>query len=95
MSESIDVLIEKLGNKLGDRLENSVKFLIEGEDAVIADQSGVRREDGEADVTLSADIDTFASILNGEINPAMAVMSGKVKLEGDMSAAMALNTLLA
>lgn len=95
MSESIESMIEKLKARLGDSLEHVVKFDVDGVGTVIADQSGVRQEDSEAVVTLSADMDTFAAILNGEINPAMAVMSGKVKIDGDMSAAMSLNTLLA
>jgi len=95
MSESIETLIEKLKNKLGDNLDQPVKFVVEGYEPVIADQSGVRQGDAEVVVTLTADMETFASILNGEVNPAMAVMSGDVKIDGDMSVAMSLNSLLA
>ena len=95
MSEIMATLIEKLENKLGSNLDQPVKFVVEGHPPVIADQTGVRQEDGDAVVTLTADMDTFASILNGDVNPAMAVMSGNVKLDGDMSVAMSLNSLLA
>jgi putative sterol carrier protein len=32
--------------------------------------------------------------LNGDLNPMMAVMTGKVKISGDMSVAMKLQNLL-
>jgi putative sterol carrier protein len=48
---------------------------------------------GDADVTISASEDTFNRITSGELNPTTAYMSGKIKIKGDMGAAMKLQKL--
>jgi|SRR3954447_3755130 putative sterol carrier protein len=48
---------------------------------------------GEADCTITASEDTFKRIVNGEQNPTMAYMSGKLKVKGDMSQALKLQKL--
>ena len=48
---------------------------------------------GEADCTIQTSEDTFLKIANGEQNPTAAYMSGKLKVKGDMSAAMKLQKL--
>jgi putative sterol carrier protein len=48
---------------------------------------------GDADVTISASEDTFDRITGGELNPTTAYMSGKIKIKGDMGAAMKLQKL--
>jgi putative sterol carrier protein len=47
----------------------------------------------DADVTISASEDTFNRITGGELNPTTAYMSGKIKIKGDMGAAMKLQKL--
>ncbi|MFC3117843.1 SCP2 sterol-binding domain-containing protein [Jhaorihella thermophila] len=63
--------------------------------AVVIDADGARISDDEADVTLSADADTFEQILSGELNPTGAFMSGKLTVDGDMGVAMKLASVLA
>jgi putative sterol carrier protein len=48
---------------------------------------------GDADVTISASEETFSRIASGELNPTTAYMSGKIKIKGDMGAAMKLQKL--
>ena len=48
---------------------------------------------GDADVTISATEETFNRIAGGELNPTTAYMSGKIKIKGDMGAAMKLQKL--
>ena len=47
----------------------------------------------DADVTIAASEDTFTRIAGGELNPTTAYMSGKIKIKGDMGAAMKLQKL--
>ena len=49
--------------------------------------------EGEADATIAASEDTFVKIVNGEQNPTSAFMLGKLKVRGDMGAAMKLQKL--
>jgi putative sterol carrier protein len=48
---------------------------------------------GDADVTIHASEETFRAIAEGKQNPTTAFMTGKLKIDGDMSAAMKLQNL--
>ena len=76
------------------KVPESIKFVIEGEGAVMVDATGARAADEEADVTLTASADTFAAMMSGDINPTSAFMSGKLTVDGDMGMAMQLGTVL-
>ena len=91
VNEAVAALNEKLG---GAGFDGSAKFDIVGEGAVMIDSDGARAADDDADVTLSADAETFKSILDGETNSTAAFMSGKLKVDGDMGQAMKLATVL-
>ena len=92
INEAVVVLNEKLaGNDFG----GTAKFDIAGEGAVMMDAAGARVGNEEADVTLSADADTFKGILDGDTNPTSAFMTGKLKVDGDMGMAMKLAAALA
>ena len=68
--------------------------VIEGEGAVYIDASGARAADDAADVTLTASRETFEGLLSGDVNPTMAFMTGKLKVDGSMPTAMKLGALL-
>ena len=91
MSDVIDQAVLALNEKLsaGD-FDGTAKFVIEGEGAIMLDGDGARAGDEEAEVTMTADADTFQEILEGALNPTAAFMSGKLKVDGDMGAAMRL-----
>ncbi|MFQ5437529.1 MAG: SCP2 sterol-binding domain-containing protein, partial [Paracoccaceae bacterium] len=79
MSEVIAGAVEALENKLsGAGFDASVKFVINGEGAVIVDEAGVRAGDDEAQCTLCADADTFTAIMDGSLNATAAFMTGKL-----------------
>ncbi|UWR23568.1 SCP2 sterol-binding domain-containing protein [Sulfitobacter sp. S190] len=92
VNEAVKVLNEKLA---GEDIGGTAKFDIEGEGAVMIDDAGARAGDEEADVTMSADSDTFRGIIEGDINPTSAFMSGKLSVDGDMGMAMKLASALA
>lgn len=73
----------------------TAKFDIAGEGAIMLDSDGARIGDEAADVTLSADAETFQDILNGDTDPTGAFMSGKLTVDGDMGMAMQLAGALA
>lgn len=95
MSDVIESALKMLGEKLGAGFDGVAKFVIEGEGAIIADASGVRASDDEAEVTLTASAETFEGILKGDVNPTMAFMTGKLKVDGSMGLAMQLASALA
>lgn len=97
-----DSLISQLQDKLkfAPDFKKTVKFVIRDEDdkAIILDCSErpakVTEGDGEADVTLIADLKTFEGIINGTQDPNMAFMMRKLKIKGSMGLAMKLNAIL-
>ncbi|MEO0786608.1 MAG: SCP2 sterol-binding domain-containing protein, partial [Pseudomonadota bacterium] len=50
--------------------------------------------DGDADATIKVDWDDFQKIRTGDMDATMAFMQGKLKVEGDMSVAMQLQSLM-
>ena len=49
--------------------------------------------DADANATISMDSDDFVAMTTGELNPMMAFMGGKVKVDGDMSAVMKIQSI--
>ena len=95
MSDIVNEAVTALNEKLAaSDFDGTAKFDIEGEGAVMIDANGARAGDEEADVTLSADAETFQSILEGETNSTAAFMTGKLKVDGDMGMAMKLASVL-
>jgi putative sterol carrier protein len=78
-------------------MDNSYIFDVDGagtwfvtvEDGTVS----VREGEGEADCTISASEENFQRILSGEQNATSAYMTGKLKIKGDMGAAMKLQKL--
>lgn len=95
MSEVIDKAVAHLADRISGGFDAGVaKFVIGEEGSILLDSQGVRPGDGPADVTLTADAETFHAMLEGETNPTNAFMAGKLTVDGDMGLAMQLGTLL-
>lgn len=63
------------------------KLLIDGP------SGSVTNEDGAADATISVGFDDFLKLAQGALDPMNAFMTGKLKVAGDMSVAMKLQTI--
>ncbi len=78
-------------------MNNSYLFDIDGAGqwfvAVDDGNVSVNEGGGDADVTISTTEENFLKIVRGEQNPTAAYMSGKLKIKGDMGAAMKLQKL--
>lgn len=94
MSATIDAAVAALSARLSTGFDGVAKFVIPGEGAIMMDAGGVRAADDAAEVTLTADAETFEAILAGDLNPTMAFMTGKLTVDGDMGAAMRLGAAL-
>jgi putative sterol carrier protein len=93
MSAVIEAAVAALSKKV-QSFDGIAKFVVNGEGAIMIDEDGVRAGDDEADVTLSADADVFQAILEGEMNPTGAFMTGKLSVDGSMGMAMKLASAL-
>ena len=96
MSEVLEKAVAAINDKMaGVTFDSSVKFKIEDEGSIVVDSDGVRVSDEETDCTLIASLDVFTKILDGDMNATEAYMTGSLKVEGSMRAAMELSSLLA
>ncbi len=95
MSDVISAAVEALSTKLSEGFsEGSAKFVIEDEGSILVDDQGVRSSDDDADVTLTASLDVFQGMMEGDVDPASAFMQGKLSVDGDMGLAMRLGSAL-
>ncbi|HEY2073008.1 MAG TPA: SCP2 sterol-binding domain-containing protein [Gaiellaceae bacterium] len=78
-------------------MTNSYLFEIEGAGEWTVDVDDgtvtVKEGSGDADVTIATSQETFEKIIAGDQNPTSAYMTGKLKVKGDMGAAMKLQKL--
>jgi putative sterol carrier protein len=78
-------------------MSNSYVFDIEGAGEWMVDVDDgkvtVTEGGGDADVVISTSEETFEKIVAGDVNPTSAYMTGKLKIKGDMGAAMKLQKL--
>jgi putative sterol carrier protein len=102
MAESVQEFFASLASRADTSktsgMTNSYFFDIEGagtwkvdvdDGSVTVSEGG----DGDADVTIATSQETFEKIIAGEQNPTSAYMTGKLKVKGDMGAAMKLQKL--
>ena len=94
MSAVIDEAVAALNAKMDGGFDGTAKFVVDGEGTIMIDEAGAREGDEPAEVTMSATPEVFKSILDGETNPTTAFMTGKLKVDGDMGAAMRLGSVL-
>jgi len=96
MSDLIQSYIETLTPKVTGTLRGTAKLVITGEGAVMLDETGARACDAgdPADVALIASDAVFRAILSGDQNPVMAVMGGKLKIDGSAQRALKVSEIL-
>ncbi len=87
---------QRMGENSG--LGSSIKFVFDEGGIIFLDGKSVpnivNNDDLPADVTLKMSIATLNKLHRKETNGMMAFMSGKIKLEGNMAAAMKLDQIL-
>jgi putative sterol carrier protein len=96
-SDFFDTLASRADASKLAGMNNSYAFDIEGEGqwlVTVADGAlTVTPGGGEADATISTSGEVFDKIVSGEQNATSAYMTGKLKIKGDMGAAMKLQKL--
>ena len=83
--------VEKIASNHAGKLNSTVKFDL-GEGIIHLDDTvsptTITNEDKSAECTIKIDLDNFEKLMSGDLNPMMAFMTGKMKVEGDKGIAM-------
>ncbi len=94
MQTVLEEFVTTLHPKAQGQIKGTAKLVIEDQGVVMLTEDGAEAADGVADVTLKASETIFRAILNGSQNPIMAVMSGKLKVDGNQMRALKVSEIL-
>ena len=96
---SLESITEAIRAKVGDDsgLDATVKFVLD--DGVIfvdgkSSPNAVSNDDEDADCTITMSTENFEELMAGELDPTMAFMTGKLKVDGNMAVAMSLQKVI-
>jgi len=95
---NLETVVEQIKTKAAaaDPLGNTLKFDF-GDKQLYIDGTGevneVSLDNKEAACLVESSFENFLAMTKGDLNPMTAVMGGKVKIKGDMSVAMKLQSL--
>ena len=93
MMATLDELTREMQEGLarsGGLGERSAKISFDEEGVIFLTGSTASNEDREADCTLEMSRSNYEALRTGRLNPTMALMTGKLKLRGDMALVMKL-----
>ena len=101
MADTVREFFETLEGRVDKQkaagLTNSYRFDIDGAGTWVVDvvdgRVNVTENGDDADVTITTNEDSFMGIVRGDTNPMTAYMTGKLKVKGDLQAAMKLQKL--
>lgn len=91
--------VVEIAEKIRSRVESSgfdrsVKFDTGSDGVIVVDGASISTTDAPADCTIKLSLDNLEALISGDLNPTMAFMTGKIKVEGDMTVAMALSQII-
>lgn len=99
---TVETIVNEMQTKLqfAPPLGHKIKFDLGADGTVLLDGTAtpptVAQADdaADADTTLTLSAANLQSMINGTLNPTMAFMTGKLKVNGNMGVAMKLSSLL-
>lgn len=97
LAKAVELVQGKMAGQ--DAFGSTVRFDFADGSAILVDgnqspPSATPDSESDADCTITAQEDTFQEMMDGDLDPTAAFMTGKIKIDGDMSAAMAIARVL-
>jgi len=91
--------IQQIVDQIKPKVENagferSVKLDTGPDGVIVIDGSTISTTDQDTDCTIKLSLSDLEDMMAGELSPTAAFMTGKIKVEGDMSVAMALSQFI-
>lgn len=91
--------VQQIADQIKPKVESadfgrSVKFDTGADGVIVIDGATISTTDAPADCTIKLSLSDLEDLISGDLSPTTAFMTGKIKIEGDMSVAMALSQLI-
>jgi putative sterol carrier protein len=91
--------VQQIADQIKPKVESagfdrSVKFDTGADGVILIDGATISTTDGPADCIIKLSLGDLEELISGELSPTAAFMTGRIKIEGDMSVAMALSQFL-
>ena len=91
----LEQIVERMQKELATKsFDGSLKFDCGDEGVIVVSDGTASTEDQDTDCTSRMTLDNLVKLLTGKLNPMTGVMTGKLKVSGDMGVAMKLGKLL-
>ena len=91
----LEQIVERMQKELAKKsFDGSLKFDCGDEGVIVLSDGTATTEDQDTDCTIRMTLDNLVKLLTGKLNPMTGVMTGKLKVSGDMGVAMKLGKLL-
>ncbi|MEO9340676.1 SCP2 sterol-binding domain-containing protein [Mesorhizobium sp. SB112] len=92
---SVEAIAEKIKSQVESAdFDKSVKFDTGSDGVIVVDGRTVSTVDAPTDCTIKLSLSSLEDLISGDLSPTTAFMTGKIKVEGDMSVAMALSQII-
>jgi putative sterol carrier protein len=97
---SLESMTESMRTKMGadSGLDATLKFDCGSDGVIVLDgvskPNSVSNTNQDTDCTILISLENLQALLDGELNAVTGFMSGKLKVEGDMSVAMKLQSVV-
>ena len=93
---SVEAIQSKLTELLGSGagLDGSLKMNFGDDGVVRIEGTEVTTDDTDADATITITLEDAVAMMEGDLNPTMAFMQGKLSVDGNMGMAMKLAAVL-
>ena len=94
---TVEEITERLRTAVAGQsgLTKSITVDLKGEGYIHIENGQVSNDNAPADCTIIVAREDLEAMVRGELDPTMAFMTGKLKINGDMSVALQLQPLLA
>ncbi|MBL8578231.1 MAG: SCP2 sterol-binding domain-containing protein [Mesorhizobium sp.] len=91
--------VQQIADQIKSKVESagfdrSVKFDTGADGVIVIDGATISTTDQDTDCTIRLSLSDLEDLIAGDLSPTAAFMTGKIKIEGDMSVAMALSQLI-
>ena len=91
----LEQIVERMQKELAKKsFDGSLKFDCGDEGVIVLSDGTATTQDQDTDCTIRMTLDNLVKLLTGKLNPMTGVMTGKLKVSGDMGVAMKLGKLL-